>query len=132
MEPSLIDFSEDGYSAHPGLDAEVVRAALRRDEASLIALGFDARLCLIDFGETARQVVKTQLEQVRFDCIVIGAGLRLNAANTALFEAVINVVHEHGPGARLCFNTKATDTAEAVQRWFPRQMAPADRPDGSR
>lgn len=119
LEPALIDFSEEDYSAHPGLNAEVVRAALGRSEASLLALGFDAHLCMIDFGETAAQVVKARLEQTRFACIVIGAGLRLNARNTALFEVVVNVVHEHAPQARLCFNTRATDTAEAVQRWFP-------------
>lgn len=119
LEPSLIDFSEAAYSAHPGLDAEVVRAALGRDVASLIALGFDARLCLIDFGETAARVVRAQLGRTRFDCVVIGAGLRLNAGNTALFEMVVNLVQDHGMGARLCFNTRATDTAEAVQRWLP-------------
>ncbi len=118
LEPSLIDFSEEGYRAHPGLNAEVVRAGLVREKASLDALGCDASLCMIDFGETAAQVVRARLEQARFDCVVIGAGLRLNAGNTVLFETVVNIVHEHAPRARLCFNTRATDTAKAVQRWF--------------
>lgn len=118
LDPLLIDFSEESYNAHPGLNAEVVRAALEHDKASLVALGFDARLCMIDFGETAERVIKEKLQQGRFDCVVIGAGLRLNARNTALFETVINIVHERAPGAKLCFNTRATDTAEAVQRWF--------------
>ena len=74
LEPSLIDFSEEGYRAHPGLNAEVARAGLERGKASLAALGFDASLCMIDFGETAAQVVGARLEQARFDCVVIGAG----------------------------------------------------------
>jgi len=34
-----------------------------------------------------------------------------------LFEKLINLVHEHAPGAKICFNTTPADTAEAVQRW---------------
>jgi hypothetical protein len=34
-----------------------------------------------------------------------------------LFEKLINVVHQNAPTAKLCFNTKPSDTAEAVQRW---------------
>ncbi len=73
---------------------------------------------MVDFGTAAARVVRAQLEQRPFDCVLIGAGIRLNAANTALFETVINIVHTHAPRAKLCFNTKATDTAEAVQRLF--------------
>ncbi len=35
-----------------------------------------------------------------------------------LFEKLVNVVHEHAPQAKLCFNTKPSDTAEAVRRWL--------------
>jgi hypothetical protein len=34
-----------------------------------------------------------------------------------LFERLVNAVHEHAPRARLCFNTRPDDTAEAVKRW---------------
>ena len=34
-----------------------------------------------------------------------------------LFEKLINVVHEHAPQARLCFNQLPSDIAEAVKRW---------------
>jgi hypothetical protein len=63
-------------------------------------------------------VVRSQLEQKRFDCILIGAGVRTNPRNFMLFENLINVVHEHAPHARLCFNTLPSDTAEAVKRWL--------------
>jgi hypothetical protein len=43
---------------------------------------------------------------------------RMVAGNTVLFEKLVNIVHDHAPHARLCFNTKPTDTAEAVQRWL--------------
>jgi hypothetical protein len=31
-----------------------------------------------------------------------------------LFEKLINMVHEHAPQAKLCFNTKPSGTAQAV------------------
>ena len=36
-----------------------------------------------------------------------------------LFEKLINVVHEHAPKSRICFNTTPGDTASAVQRCIP-------------
>ena len=75
-------------------------------------------MCLTDFGETAEAVVRRQLQQERYDCVMIGAGVRKNTNNFILFEKLINVVHEHAPQARLCFNTLPSDTAAAVQRWL--------------
>jgi hypothetical protein len=118
LEPSLIDFSDPAYGAS-GLTATAVRAGLEADEAHLNALGYDAELCLIDFGETAEAVLRGRLAKQPFECILIGAGVRLIAPNTFLFEKLVNVVHANAPQAKLCFNTKPGDTAAAVQRWFP-------------
>ena len=84
----------------------------------LKALGYEALSCLTDFGETAESVVLAQLKQKQFDCIVIGPGVRAVPAHFILFEKLINLVHEHAPHARFCFNTKPGDAAEAVQRWI--------------
>lgn len=120
LDPTLIDFSDPAYGAFPGLDAAKVIAGLKADEARLTALGYDAHTCLTDFGETAEAVLKARLSERQYDCIMIGAGVRLVAENTVLFEKLVNVAHEHAPRARLCFNTRPTDTAEAVQRWIDR------------
>jgi hypothetical protein len=48
---------------------------------------------------------------------MIGAGVRKIDRHFLLFERLVNVVHEHAPRAKLCFNTKPDDTAEAVKRW---------------
>lgn len=117
LEPSLVDFSDPTYA--PGRNAAAVRAALETDQAHLEALGYDAELCLIDFGETAETVLIRQLGQKSFDCIMIGAGVRLAPQNTLLLEKLVNIAHTDAPQAKLCFNTKPTDTAEAVQRWLP-------------
>ena len=87
-------------------------------EDELTRLGYSVQMCLTDFGETAEAVVQSQLKQKRFDCILIGAGVRTNPSNFMLFEKLINVVHEHAPQAKLCFNTMPSDTAAAVKRWL--------------
>jgi hypothetical protein len=118
LDPTLVDFSDPAYAAFPGMDAAKVRAALDADKATLVALGYDAELCLTDFGETAGAVVEEQLKCKSYDCVLIGAGVRTVPRHFALFERLINVVHEHAPGAKLCFNTRPDDTAEAVKRWI--------------
>jgi hypothetical protein len=118
LDPALIDFSDASYAAFPGLDSAKVLAGITADQERLKALGYDAQLCLTDFGHTAEAVVIARLKQKQFDCILIGAGVRTIPSNFILFEKLISVVHEHAPRAKLCFNTKPTDTAEAVRRWI--------------
>jgi hypothetical protein len=116
LDPTLIDFSQPGHAA--GMDPTKVLAGLKSSEDELTRLGYSVRLCLIDFGATAEAVVQSQLQQKRFDCILIGAGVGTNPSNFLLFEKLVNVVHEHAPQAKLCFNTMPNDTAAAVQRWL--------------
>jgi len=118
VQPTLMDFSHSDYAAYPGMNATKVLAGLKASENSLTDRGYDVQMCLTDFGETAESVVRGRLEQKRFDCIVIGAGIRTIAGSFLLFEKLINVVHAHAPQAKLCFNTGPTDTVEAVQRWL--------------
>ena len=100
------------------MDATKVFAGIKSSEAELTRLGYSVHTCLTDFGETAEAVVQNQLTQKRFDCVLIGAGVRTNPTNFMLFEKLINVVHEHAPQAKLCFNQLPSDTAEAVKRWL--------------
>src|SRR5215467_3405701 len=116
LDPTLIDFSKPGYA--PGMDAAKVLAGLKASEDELTGLGYSVQTCLTDFGETAEAVLQTRLKQTRFDCILIGAGVRANPSNFILFEKLINVVHEHAPHAKICFNTIPSDTAAAVKRWL--------------
>ena len=116
LDPTLIDFSKPGYP--PGMSTEKVLAGVKSSEEELMRLGYSVQTCLTDFGETAEAVVRSQLKQKRFDCVMIGAGVRTNPSNFILFEKLINVVHEHAPQAKLCFNQLPSDIAEAVKRWI--------------
>ena len=64
LDPSLIDFSSPDFAAFPGLNAEKVSAGITAAEEGLRALGYDAQHCLIDFGETAEEVVTAELQSI--------------------------------------------------------------------
>lgn len=119
LQPTLIAYADPAYAAFPGMTAEKVQGGLDKDIATLTALGYDAKLCLTDFGATAEAMIRASLQEKRYDCVVIGAGVRTIGKNFLLFEKMLNVVHEGAPQARLCFNTGPFDTAEAVKRWCP-------------
>jgi hypothetical protein len=57
-----------------------------------------------------------RLRSARYDCVVIGGGLRIPPKGLALFERIVNVVHKAAPGAAIAFNTRPEDTAEAAAR----------------
>ncbi len=111
LEPTLVDFSHI-----PDMNAEKVMAGLKADQEKLNALGYDTQLCLTDLGRTAEAVVLQKLSETTFDCILIGAGIRTLPIHFLLFEKLINLVHQNAPEAKICFNTKPSDTAKAVQR----------------
>ena len=115
LDPTLIDFSDPGYP--PGMNTTKVLAGIKSSEDELTRLGYSVQTCMTDFGETAEAVVQKQLKQKRFDCVLIGAGVRTVPGNFLLFEKLVNVVHEGAPQAKLCFNQLPSDIPEAVKRW---------------
>src|SRR6185369_1197930 len=116
LDPALIDFSKPGYP--PGMSTAKVLAGIKSSEDELTGLGYSVKTCLTDFGETAEAVVQNQLKQKRFDCVLIGAGVRTNPSNFMLFEKMVNVVHAYAPQAKLCFNQLPSDIADAVKLWL--------------
>jgi hypothetical protein len=110
--PEVVDFS-----SLPGLTTEKLRASLTGQERQLREMGFDAKWCLVDLGQTAEAVVRSALGATVYDVVLIGAGVRTIPEHFTLFEKLINVVHEHAPQAKICFNSKPDDTRDAVLRW---------------
>jgi len=113
LDPAVVDFS-----AFPGLTPELVRAHIDAEVGRLRELGYEAESCLIAPGEAGEAEVERTLRSGRFDCIVIGAGLRQPPERLMLFERVLNLVHHLAPDSRIAFNTNPADTAEAAQRWI--------------
>ena len=115
LEPEIVDYSR---SPVPGLTAAKVRAAVEADSAKLESLGYAVKSLYVDDGKTAEAALANALATDGYDCIMIGAGLRIVPPYFLLFEKLINVIHQHAPAStKLCFNTNPADTADTVQRW---------------
>ena len=113
LDPDIVD-----KPPVPELTAAKVRAAVEAESAKLETLGHSVKSLLVDDGKTAEAVLTEALTTSRYDCIMIGAGLRVVPSYLLLFEKLINVVHRHTPAStKLCFSSNPSDTAEAVGRW---------------
>jgi hypothetical protein len=116
LEPEVVDFSDPAYAAFPALNPKVLREALEKDCATLVAYGYDAVWSFWDKSEAAETKFIESLQIHKPDCVMIGAGVRLNPKLTSLLEQLVNLVHQYAPDSRLCFNSGPYDTAEAVKR----------------
>lgn len=118
IDPKLIDFSIYATIA-PGWDANRVKTAAQDANKRLLELGYEVQSCLVDLGETAEGVVSDTLSREKFDCIMIGFGIRGLPQHTLLFEKIINTIHQKAPpsSTKICFNTNPVDTVEAALRW---------------
>lgn len=116
-DPETVDFSDPALP--PGMTVEKVRAGIAVAMKQFAERGWEADLGYIRPDETAGPAVERQLAAGNYDCVVIGAGVRLPPRGLALFEAVLNAVHRAAPGAAIAFNTRPDDSAAAVARWLP-------------
>jgi hypothetical protein len=114
--PETVDFSDPALP--PGMNAEKIHAGLAVALKQFAERGWDGDLCLIRPDETAGPTLERQLASKSYDCVVIGAGVRLLPRGLALFEVVINAVHKAAPGAAIAFNTVPQDSADAAARWL--------------
>lgn len=115
-DPETVDFSDPALP--PGMTAEKVHAGIAVALKQFAARGWEGEVGFIRPDETAGPTVERQLASKSYDCVVIGAGVRLPPRGLALFEAVINAVHKAAPGAAIAFNTRPDDSADAAARWL--------------
>lgn len=116
-DPETVDFSDPALP--PGMTVEKVHAGIAVASKQFAEHGWEADVCFIRPDETAGPTVERQLASASFDCVVIGAGVRLPPRRLTVFEAVINAVHRSAPGATIAFNTRPDDSADAAARWLP-------------
>jgi protein-L-isoaspartate O-methyltransferase len=115
IDPKLIDFN---LATTTGWDANRVKVVAQDANKRLTELGYDVQNCFVDLGETAENVVSETLSREKFDCIMIGAGVRTLPQHTVMFEKIINTIHQKAPlSSKICFNTNPSDTVQAVLRW---------------
>ena len=115
LQPEAVDFSDPELP--PGFNAEKIHAGIAVAMREIAERGWQADLCLIQPDETAGPAFAHQLSSKVYDCVVIGAGVRLPPRNLWLLEVLVNAVLEAGPGTKIAFNTRPEDSAEAAARW---------------
>ncbi|MEU6132821.1 hypothetical protein ABZ805_26890 [Saccharopolyspora sp. NPDC047091] len=123
LHPDVVDYDSPDFARFPGLSRERLQAAHEQNIAQLRAAGYEVDGCQIDSGETALETVRRRITDRPYDAVLIGAGVRLAAQNTELFESLVNLVHAELPHARFVFNRTAKATPEDIRRWFPQPDA---------
>lgn len=126
LDPDVIDYSSPDFAQFPALSVEKLRAANDDNVAALRAAGYRVDNCLIGFGDAGADKARKWLQAKRYDAVLIGAGVRLVASNTLLFEAIVNAAHATQPGCRFVFNYAPTPSADDIRRWYPHPEAVAD------
>jgi hypothetical protein len=113
-DPEKVDFSDPALPQV--MTAEKLRAGIAVATNQFSERGWEGDVLLIRPDETAGPAVERHLASKSYDCVVIGAGVRLPPRGLTLFEAVVNAVHKAAPGAMIAFNTRPEDTADAAAR----------------
>jgi hypothetical protein len=78
--------------------------------------GWHPEVCYINPDETAVPTIEPHLASAVYDCVVIGAGVRLPPNRLVVFEAVVNAIHRAAPQAAIAFNTRPDDSGAAAVR----------------
>ena len=116
QQPETVDFTDPILP--PGMNAETINAGIALALKQMAERGWHADLCLLRPDETAGPDAERGLKAQTYDCVVIGAGVRLLSRNLPMLETVINAVHRAAPGATIAFNTHPEDSADAAARWL--------------
>ena len=114
--PETVDFLDPALPA--GTTAEKIQAGIKIAMTQMKERGWDADECMIPPNDGARLILEKQISAKNYDCIVIGGGLRVPPKSLQLFEIVLNTAHQFAPNAKIAFNTKPEDTADAAGRWI--------------
>lgn len=115
LDPETVDFSDPALP--PGMTVEKVHAGIAVAVNQFRERGWESDVCSIRPDETARPAVERQLRSTKYDCVVIGGGVRMPPRNLALFEVVIDIIRKAAPNAAIAFNTRPDDSADAAARW---------------
>ena len=116
FDPATVDFSDPALP--PGMTAEKIHAGIKLALADFAGRGWHAQNCFIRANETAIPTIERFLAGDAYDCVVIGAGVRLPRNRLVLFEAVVNAIHRMSPQAAIAFNTRPDDSGAAAARWI--------------
>ena len=116
LQPEAVDYSDPVLP--PAMDAKKIWAGIDLALKQMTDRGWQVDVCLIQPDATAGPTVEQRLAATMYDCVVIGAGVRLPPKNLLLFETLVNTVHKAAPNTAIAFNTVPEDSASAAARWL--------------
>ena len=112
--PEAVDFTDPAIP--PGLTKELVAEGIRRDLQLMKDRGWEAEHLPIQADESLRRDILDHLARKSYDCIVIGAGVRMTTKHVAEFEQVIDAVRQEAPQTPIAFNSSPDSSGEAAAR----------------
>src|SRR5690349_11526987 len=92
LDPETVDFSDPALP--PGMTAEKIHAGIAVAKRQFAERGWEGDVGMILPDATAGPAVERLLASKSYDCVVVGAGVRLPPRGLALFETVINAIHK--------------------------------------
>ena len=118
IKPEAVDISDPDLP--PGITHEKIAAGLEMTLADMRERGWEAQLCGILPDDSAEATIAASLD-AKWDCIVVGGGIRIPGKNLLLFERVVNAVGKSAAGTPIAFNTHPENSADAAARWISRK-----------
>jgi hypothetical protein len=89
-----------GQSADVPRSAKKIHAGIEVGMRQMSERGWHPDLCLVRPDGTAVSAIERQLSLVRYDCVLIGGGIRIPPKSLLLFEEIVNAVHKFDPAPR--------------------------------
>jgi hypothetical protein len=114
--PDAVDFTDPAIP--PDLTETLVAEGISRDAQSMRDRGWDAVHLPIRADGSLRHDISDCLARDTFDCIVIGAGVRMTTKQIAEFEQVIDAVRQGAPQTPIAFNASPDSSGDAAARWL--------------
>lgn len=129
--PRVLVIGLDPYRVPGPWDPKPAADGVRVGLAKFAAHGVGVRACLfgLDGSDDIDAVVTEALRAQRWECVVIGGGLRHSDDQVELLERVVNLVRRLAPDAAIAFNSTPSDTFEAAARWIGTSANSAPRTD---
>jgi hypothetical protein len=101
-------------------DPNPVANAIAAGLARFAEHGVGVRACLfgLDGSDDIEGVVSEALRSGRWECVVVGGGVRTADDQLERFERMINLVRRLAPDAAIAFNSTPADIFDAAARWI--------------
>ena len=114
--PDAVDFTDPAIP--PGLTEALVAEGIKKDVQLMQDRGWEAEHLPIRADGSLRHDILNRLAREAYDCIVIGAGVRMTTKHVSDFEQVIDAVRQGASRIPIAFNSSPDSSGEAAARWL--------------